>query len=56
MSELTAERDELQTLVGDEKLQKKKLKKDLIALRKRYGPETAAGATAHGPRGGCPGA
>jgi topoisomerase-4 subunit A len=42
-SELTAERDELQTLVGDEKLQKKKLKKDLTALRKRYGPETAVG-------------
>jgi topoisomerase-4 subunit A len=42
-SELTAERDELQTLVGDEKLQKKKLKKDLMTLRKRYGPETTAG-------------
>jgi len=42
-SDLTAERAELQNLVGDEKLQKKTLKKDLAALRKRYGPETTIG-------------
>jgi len=41
--ELAAERDELQKLVLDDKLQKKKLKKDLVAMRKRYGSDTAAG-------------
>ncbi len=53
-TELAAERGELQLLVDDEKLQKKKLKKDLVALRKRYGPETARRQAAHGPGGNGP--
>ena len=41
--ELVAEREELEKLVADPKLQKKRLKRDLTALRKRYGPETDLG-------------
>jgi topoisomerase-4 subunit A len=40
---LTIERDELQKLVDSPNLQKKRLKKDLADLRKRYGPETRLG-------------
>ncbi|MPT47290.1 MAG: DNA topoisomerase IV subunit A [Sphingobium sp.] len=41
--ELVQEQEELQKLVADPKLQKKRLKRDLAALRKRYGPETELG-------------
>src|SRR5690606_4183304 len=41
---LSAERAELQKLVDDEKLQWRRLKKDLAALRKRYTPEKGIGA------------
>ncbi|HWT12482.1 MAG TPA: DNA topoisomerase IV subunit A [Allosphingosinicella sp.] len=41
--DLVAEREQLQKLIDDPKLQKKKLKKDLAALRTRYGPDTALG-------------
>jgi len=40
---LEKEKGELERLVADPKLQKKRLKKDLAALRERYGPETALG-------------
>ena len=40
---LEKERAELEKLVGDPKLQRRRLKKDLAALRARYGPETALG-------------
>ncbi|MEJ7934769.1 DNA topoisomerase IV subunit A [Sphingobium sp. AN558] len=42
-AELVKERDELLKLVGDPKLQKRRLKRDLADLRKRYGPDTALG-------------
>jgi topoisomerase-4 subunit A len=41
---LAAEREDLRKLVEDEKLQKKRLKKDLAVLRKRYTPEQGIGA------------
>jgi topoisomerase-4 subunit A len=40
---LVKERGGLQQLVDEPKLQKKRLKKDLAALKARYGPETALG-------------
>lgn len=40
---LTAERAELAALTESPQLQRKKLKKDLAALHKRYGPETPLG-------------
>lgn len=40
---LIREREELQKLIDEPKLQKKRLKKDLAALKLRYGPETALG-------------
>ncbi|GLT01190.1 DNA topoisomerase 4 subunit A [Sphingobium jiangsuense] len=40
---LVKERGELEKLVADPKLQKKRLKRDLADLRKRYGPETELG-------------
>jgi topoisomerase IV subunit A len=40
---LEKEKAELEKLVGDPKLQKRRLKKDLAALRLRYGPETPLG-------------
>ncbi|MBO9671265.1 MAG: DNA topoisomerase IV subunit A [Sphingobium sp.] len=43
-SDLTAEREDLQKLVESEARQKTRLKKDLGALRKRYGPESGVGA------------
>jgi len=43
-SDLTAEREELQKLVDSKDRQKTRLKKDLAALRKRYGPESGVGA------------
>jgi len=42
--DLTAEREDLQKLVESEARQKTRLKKDLGALRKRYGPESGVGA------------
>jgi len=42
--ELAKEREGLQLLVDEPKLQKRRLKKDLAALRAKYGPETALGA------------
>jgi topoisomerase-4 subunit A len=41
---LTAERDELKKLVESEARQRTRLKRDLAALRKRYGPESGFGA------------
>jgi len=41
---LEKEKAELEKLVGDEKLQKKRLRKDLLGLKARYGAETALGA------------
>ncbi len=43
-AELEKERDELEKLVRSEDRQKTRLKKDLTALRSKYGPETAIGA------------
>ncbi|HYN45369.1 MAG TPA: DNA topoisomerase IV subunit A [Allosphingosinicella sp.] len=40
---LVKEREALHKLIDEPKLQKKRLKKDLAALRARYGPETALG-------------
>src|SRR6185295_19396140 len=40
---LEKEQTELDRLVGDPKLQKKRLKKDLLALKERYGEETPLG-------------
>ncbi len=40
---LEKEREELDRLINDPKLQKKRLKKDLASLRARYGPETDLG-------------
>jgi topoisomerase-4 subunit A len=42
--DLTEEREELQKLVDSKDRQKTRLKKDLAALRKRYGPESGVGA------------
>jgi topoisomerase-4 subunit A len=42
--DLTDEREELQKLVDSKDRQKTRLKKDLAALRKRYGPESGVGA------------
>ena len=42
-ADLVKEKDELEKLVGDTGLQRKRLKRDLAALRKRYGPETDLG-------------
>ena len=41
--ELIAEREELEKLIKSEDRQKTRLKRDLAALRQRYGPETALG-------------
>src|SRR5690606_20951686 len=41
--ELIAERGDLEALLGDPKLQKRRLKRDLRALRKVYAEETALG-------------
>jgi len=41
--DLVKEREALQKLIDEPKLQKTRLKKDLLALKKRYGPETALG-------------
>jgi topoisomerase-4 subunit A len=41
---LEKERDQLIRLVGSPALQRRRLQKDLAALRDRYGPETALGA------------
>jgi topoisomerase-4 subunit A len=40
---LEKEKEELEKLVGSEQRQKTRLKKDLAALRERYGPETELG-------------
>ena len=40
---LVKEREGLDRLIGSERLQRTRLKKDLAALRARYGPETALG-------------
>ncbi|KPF94032.1 DNA topoisomerase IV [Novosphingobium sp. AAP83] len=42
-ADLIAEQEELQKLLDDPKLQKKRLKRDLNALRKEYGPDTPLG-------------
>ncbi len=42
-ADLLAEQEELQKLLDDPKLQKKRLKRDLNALRKEYGPDTPLG-------------
>ena len=42
-ADLIAEQEELQKLLDDPKLQKKRLKRDLNALRKEYGPDTLLG-------------
>ena len=42
-AELVSEKAELEKLVGDTGLQRKRLKRDIAAMRKRYGPETGMG-------------
>jgi topoisomerase IV subunit A len=41
--ELIKEREELEKLIGSKDRQRTRLKKDLVALRERYGPETELG-------------
>jgi topoisomerase-4 subunit A len=42
-ADLVKEKADLEKLVGDPGLQRKRLKRDIAALRKRYGPETDMG-------------